>query len=377
MDSRAPYEPSLELLAALGEFDLLRKKIPLLKQSESQAELGRALVITIDKTYYQKETVTALLAAGADVTQVHPTKDIGCLHAAIDNASTKPQTVNIIDLLLQHPACLGVKCSSKDDKTLVPPLVYAIKRTEAKWNLVEHIARDIKQPLTEDEKIKAEVGKVLSIAIHEERIETVRLLIKLKPVQPWTIAGNYHLHLAVKNNDLLMVDLLLQNGFEDNVVNSDNLTPLELACSLEQWNCAHKFFTYHPQFKFKNSTQGHGALLKTVNAKQAILAEKLIQAGAKIEEADKLSNRSTCLHLAAANNDKMMIEVLIKNHAQAIALYKGKTAVELACEKGSSEAARQLINSQSGKDPDATLLHYHEALLFAIQEEITGLLNYC
>ena len=57
------------------------------------------------------------------------------------------------------------------------------------------------------------------------------------------------------------------------------------------------FCTSNPQFKFKQPTQGHRALLQAIKGKQAVLADKLIQAGAKIEEADKFTARQQCVYI--------------------------------------------------------------------------------
>lgn len=314
--------------------------------------------------------VKTLLAAGADVTQIHPIEDKGCLHAAIDNIDSYKISEgdnSVIDSLLQHRACLGIKVKYKD--SLVPPLVYAAQKSETpNWKLLDYLIGRIGNPLTESEEANAQLGYLLLQAVHAKRCETTKMLIRLNASRIYHSDGKYPLHLAVKKDHIAMLQLLLQNGFDVDqaTIDEHKLIPLELACSLGHWECALEFFNSNPQFKFKQPTQGHRALFQAIKGMQAVLADKLIQAGAKIDF--KLSEGSTCLHLAAVNDDATMIDVLIKNHARAAIQNKeGRTAIELACLTKSWKAARQLIVSLSRISPDPVLMHYHPALLFAIQ----------
>ena len=116
--------------------------------------------------FSQKEVVKTLLAAGADVTQIHPTEDKGCLHAAIDSIDSSKISEDdniVIDSLLQYRACLGIKVNYKNN--LVPPLkVYAAQKSEPRdWKLLDYLIERIGKPLTESEEANTQLDYILAL----------------------------------------------------------------------------------------------------------------------------------------------------------------------------------------------------------------------
>ena len=76
---------------------------------------------------------------------------------------------------------------------------------------------------------------VLFIAVFNERIESVRVLIAAgaKVDEKGGVYGDYPLHICVKNNLPDMMALLMSYGASVNCRNDENETPLFLACKLD------------------------------------------------------------------------------------------------------------------------------------------------
>lgn len=217
------------------------------------------------------ELVEPLLKANASVNWFTTTGKFHCMHSAVKNRKVK-----LIKLLLDYNASLTDKNS--DEQT---PIHMAAKL--GYWDCVEAIAKC----RATDKADAAKYCLALFHAAYAKEVKTVEGLLAAgtsAEVERIYETGTYNsiLHIAVKNNDLPMIELLLQYKVSVYSRNLAGQTPLELACELGHWDCARRLMGKFNEYKFNGSETSGLAFIHAIKAGQLDIARGLKERGAPI-----------------------------------------------------------------------------------------------
>ena len=140
--------------------------------------------------------------------------------------------------------------------------------------------------------------------------------------------GKSPLHMAVENNDIEIVDLLLSSGADIELKDSTGLTPLLISCSVPST------VSYY--------------LLKEYVKKLAVL-QLLLDRGADIQARSKAGR--TSLHMAALGGHMEAVEELLKRKSHIEAKdNKGFTALHLAVYNGHVDIAKKFLEEGAEVD---------------------------
>ncbi|MDF2192938.1 ankyrin repeat domain-containing protein [Paraflavitalea sp. CAU 1676] len=117
-------------------------------------------------------------------------------------------------------------------------------------------------------------------------------------------------------------------------------------------------------------------LLEAVEAKDYVKTEQLLKEGAKVNKANK--DGQFALWKAVWNDDEKMVELLLKNNADAKQLFKGKdgsfSCLSIASQEGFLNIAKLLVDA--GADPNEKNFRGHSPLRIAARNGRTELVKY-
>lgn len=186
-----------------------------------------------------------------------------------------------------------------------------------------------------NQKLKS-LGSALLSAIIADNIPAARALLNANAETTWTTKyeGNSCLHVAIKNNNLDMVRLLIEHGADLTKGNTNQLTPIAYAATLKRWDIV----TYIAKTKLTNSEDLScygSALLTAARYNQLECVRALLAAGAPTTWRDATTDQPTSgnrpLHFAVLNDNPEMIALLIKYGADLeVENNKGFTTATLA-----------------------------------------------
>lgn len=221
---------------------------------------------------------------------------------------------------LVHNVNLGEEIENK----LTPiQLAYSLKS----WECVETIAKNKKT----DDKDTARYGDTLILAVFENRLSTVKILLEAGAARHWNIktTGDRCLHVAVRNNNVPMITLLLSYDFDLTVENQEKKTPIQLACSLKHWECV-EIIAKNKKTDNKDTARYGSALLVAVKNNCIGIAKILLEAGAAKDWYFPDDNEGS-LHKAVRNNNVSMITLLLSYNFDLKKLNKAnQTPIQLA-----------------------------------------------
>lgn len=208
------------------------------RESDGKANYGSVLLdVLTDRllTNSEKYRIAKLLVeSGAELNwhitrKNDPDEGKNALHLAVQNSD--PAT---LALLLEH----GADISSKGNKKCLTPIGLA-----AKLGHVECIKTFLKYKKS-NQKLECYVDALLRAA-NANHIQIVSLLLSAGTSQDsrFVDSKNNALHCAVLNRNPAMVALLSKySSKEDNEVeNSDEFTPIDLAAEIRDWDCIDAF----------------------------------------------------------------------------------------------------------------------------------------
>ena len=117
------------------------------------------------------------------------------------------------------------------------------------------------------------------------------------------------LELAIKMNELKIIDLLLKAGAKQSMKISEGNTPIEYAAKLKHWDCVKLLAKYH---KDQETYAGYGYALKSaVNDNQNGISEVLMQSGAPLAMTYTIKTGHYALHQAIYNKNFALVKSLL------------------------------------------------------------------
>jgi uncharacterized protein len=174
------------------------------------------------------------------------------------------------------------------------------------------------------------------------------------------IAGSYEdFFIAIKHDDPVTIQALLQRGFDPNTIDPKGETGLFLAVQGESPKAAEALIDWPKTDVNALNEKGESALMLAALKKRQDLAERLIKKGADVNKTGW-----TPLHYAATSGHLAIISLLLENSAYIDAESpNGTTPLMMAAMYGTPEAVRLLL--EEGADPKLKNQQNLTALQFA------------
>lgn len=272
------------------------------------------------------------------------------LHAAVGN-----NRVDVATLLIGE----NVMVDAKREPDGAAPLHLAAQR-----GYVSIVKLLVKNQASLD--IKQSQGKTpLHLAVESDNIAVAEELVNAgASVRELDAKRRSPLLVAVSRNHARFVGLLLDRGAPVDVKDTEGRTPLMAAVKQGHLQIARRLVEKGAEI---DATQKHGrsALMLALSYRRHEVARWLVdEQGASVETKDHAG--WTPLHVAAASNDSDMVKLLVQKAATKAGATNrdGKTALDLAVEKGFGGVVDQLAKETVGA---AKPLDYTALLMTAAQ----------
>lgn len=287
------------LILAASKDQWLTVQLILSESIRKQDKRTLSTLFLIAVSANQIEVVQSLLQHGVDVNYKDPKNSKSALHLAVEK-----HLPGMLTLLVKNKANVF-----NVDKQNHSPIYNA--STSDKWDLVEIMAT----LCPADEYTANFYGYPLLKAIHARRLDMVKILRDAGASFVSYNDGVGALALAIKNNDVAILDYLIKCKIELSLYHL-TMSPIEYAAHLNHWPCVDAL----AKAKRANSSLQsiYGKILLRAAARQELNSVKsLIEAGTSLSISDTSGN--TALHIAIHNNDTDMIRYLVKAGADLFA----------------------------------------------------------
>jgi ankyrin repeat protein len=192
--------------------------------------------------------------------------------------------------------------------------------------------------------------EVFFAAVIDNQVSLVKEMLADRPfivngVAPFGLGSVVALDIAAMQNFLEMARVLIENGadVEGNRKNKSSVPPLLSALASKHADMAMFLISAGANIKAR-APGGMTALHWAVVIPDTYLVERLLSMGAKVDPTNL--DGMTPLHFAAANGYTASVRVLVANGADTSATVKGRTALELAAERGHWDVVQVLRNHE-------------------------------
>lgn len=224
-------------------------------------------------------------------------------------------------------------------------------------------------PLVKDD----DGNNVLMLAVMDDlwsqREKLIDALLKAKvPIEAKNKAGQTALMLAAREGEYENVDLLIARGASINARDDDGWTPLMLAAYNGQTNAVGSLLNAKADFNVKSKDGLWDALILALSEGRGGVAEKLVEAGAKISAAP-INGLTPLVHATYGGDLKSVRLVLAAKPDLTARDSDGWSALEIAAYNGYPQIAMELL--RAGIDPALKDKEGKTALDRAIQNENT------
>ncbi len=345
---------------------LIDKGMDVNKLHENRKERTTAL-IEASRVVGNMKVIKILLEAGADVNAVETYLNKTALLTAVEYSDNKT-----VSLLIKSKANVN-----HIDNEGNAPIDIAVKmgKTDIVKMLVENgapndLTRAIKYDITDRYKSLVASSKnidaidqngdtALSVAIHENKIDLVKLILdKGADVNLLSFSNNYNneyspLMIAVENGNKEIVKLLIKNGADVNLVNSSSMSALMTATDDRHKTAPLKIeimkILIHAGANPNLSFIDNETTLDRVWG-NTIASKLLIDNGADVNSIEIFSGFSKLMG-AAYSGDTKMVEYLLKHGADyTLRDYEeDKTALMFAKDRGHKDIVKLLIETGAEK----------------------------
>lgn len=218
---------------------------------------------------------------------------------------------------------------TKENENKETPMELACK--QGHWECVEAIAKIKKTDSTDT----AKYSYALIHAVNEKRLDTAKILLEAGALRNWHFAKNKlsYLHIAIQNDHIPMIELLLSYNCAINIRDYKQRTPMQYCYELGHWDCMEAIAKNKKTDIEDTATYGF-VLALAVKKDRLTTAKILLEAGASpnLYEAKNEDNRhgDLCLHHAVRNDNEQMVTLLLTFGA------------ELEAKNSASQTAREL-----------------------------------
>ncbi|KAJ6228316.1 no mechanoreceptor potential c [Anaeramoeba flamelloides] len=175
------------------------------------------------------------------------------------------------------------------------------------------------------------------------RVIELFLLEHLNPNQK-TIDGDTALHVATKTGNLQVVFLLIEYGSYISSLDRDKRTPLMVAAKYGRYEILQLFLNSNVDLERKDKN-GCNALYLSCESGNVKIAQELILAGARLNTKSDKGNFP--LYLAAHQGNNLLAQLLLTSGAYVDQTYEGWTPLLIACQNGSLEIVKTLLDHQA------------------------------
>ena len=210
--------------------------------------------------------------------------------------------------------------------------------------------------LKEDEEILGKLKSKRIIINRDDVINIPNILIEAGAnINALTVKGkNTALHIAIKENNIRNVSLLLDKKAKINEINNNGFTPLCLAIYYNDNNDIINILlrSANPNIYSKEYNPLHLAIIKNKND----VVDKLIYLGADI---NKTCNGLTALHIAVINDNSQITKILLyKGIDKNVKNNDGLTALHIAAIKQNIEIIQILVNEGANQTEQDNIGNY-------------------
>lgn len=207
----------------------------------------------------------------------------------------------------------------------------------------------------------------------DEKYECALSLIKAGASKGYsfTDTGNSCLHVAVLNNQLKIVSLLLEHGFNLSSQNNENKTPIQLA-SIKGYFDIVKVIADTKKSDVDDSFHFGSALLMLINSDINVdekyeCALSLIKSGA-IKYWHISSTKNACFHLAVMKNQLKIVSLLLTHDFDLSEKNKeDKTPIQIASSNGYFDIVKLIADTKKTDENDS--YNYGNALVDIVSND--------
>lgn len=207
-------------------------------------------------------------------------------------------------------------------------------------------------------------GSALLSAIKADRRTTAETLLKAGASTTWysTDDENYSLHWAIKNHNIAIIAPLIKAGASITQPNKANQTPMQMAVSLEYWDCVLEIIIEAGD----DLDEVGSVLIEAIKANRDQIVELLLKKNVSTGWHTQNDN-NYALHWAVKKYNNYILTLLINHKANLAQTNKANmTPIHLAANLGNWSSIETIAKAVSTDDKDT--YHYGEALLAAIQK---------
>ncbi|KAI8497126.1 Unconventional myosin-XVI [Branchiostoma belcheri] len=215
-------------------------------------------------------------------------------------------------------------------------------------------------------------------AVEKGEVETVRRELQagrdvnLRFTRTWPWDGGTALHLASRNGQTGVVELLIQHGADVGARDLNGRTAIHVASEDGQTGVVELLIQHGADLEARDKYDKTALRWASESGRTGVV-ELLIQHGADLE-ARRSENGSTALHMASWSGQTGVVELLIQHGTDVGARDKdGWTALHVASRRGRTGVAELLI--QHGADLEARDKSGHTALHWASMHGYTGIVE--
>lgn len=309
---------------------------------------GKAFnAILSNKNYWDSKIICALLRAGA-----RPDLKLHTLHSLLFKA-IENKDVELIKTLIE----CGVNLSQIYADGNTPIMLAGSKNL---WQCVEAIATN----KNTDANDSYEYRCALLYAVYNKKYETVKTLLQKgsKTNSHYKNTGNSPLHIAIYNNDIAMIRLLLEHKADLSVENLNKQTPMQYAVSLGKWDCV-EAIANAANTDGKDTYKYNDALLAAVKIARTGTVTILLDANTP---ATGKVNGKSLIHIAIDSQNKNIIPQLIKNGVNLADVNANmETAMDYALSIGAWDYVTAIATNKDVDDADS--YRYGKALVAAVK----------
>lgn len=311
----------------------------------------------------KRRIVEASTLPSASLSALLPQAGLASLSASVPQAGLASLTSPTFPLVSgSSPSSLGTSApnlaansarvpsrGSNDDSppcTPPPPVSHVVGMLQP--NVAMQLISEIHTSIKADED-----GDVpLHIAVVHENEAMVKKLIQLmalagQRVDRYNKQHQTPLHLAVKLQSLVSIQMLLQAGADQNLVDSMGLTSVHMAVQRRDIDCVEallQWSTYPCDLNYRNF-EGMAPIHTAVMNNDLEIVHLLLEHGADVNIMDGKSGRTVLFH-AAETNQKTAVELLLNHGADPeIANYAGVVPAMAAQGRSHTAVARLLARA--------------------------------
>lgn len=309
---------------------------------------GSALIYMIGSDSIDLAAITALVNAKASLTWHTNSNNDSLLHLAV-----KKKHKEVIELLLKHNSNLTT--TNKDNKT---PMQLAVDEAVSSkdWSIVSCIAKNTSA--TQNKNDNAKFGHALYESVKHKKLDLSESLLKAgAKTTTRTSDKNKPLHLAVLNNDIDTLNLLLKYKARLSVQNKDGDTALDLACKMNYGNCALaliKASQKNTDFIFSEKS-----LLAAIEKENYIVTKNLLATNIKFDTYDA-EKGNVFIYEALKTDNLGILQLLLEkiDLKQVEKNQEGKDPVEIAADLKATKCLAHLVPQPSEQDTVTSTMHF-------------------